>query len=86
MAKSTDVLRASGHLYDIWLEFIRASEKFPPFNSPHEGYAVIDEEVEELKSAIYWGIDHRGAPSDPKTEAIQLGAMALRYLVDCAKD
>lgn len=28
-------------------ELARSYEKFPKFNSPHEGYAVIKEEVEE---------------------------------------
>lgn len=28
-------------------ELARSYEKFPKFNSPHEGYAVIKEEIEE---------------------------------------
>jgi len=28
-------------------ELINSYEKFPKFNSPHEGYAVIDEEIDE---------------------------------------
>lgn len=33
-------------------ELNRASAKFPLFNSPHEGYAVILEELEESKEAL----------------------------------
>ena len=59
-------------------EFNRASAKFKPFNSKHEGYAVLAEEVEELwddiKSDADW--DHL------ETEAIQVAAMALRFLND----
>lgn len=32
-------------------ELNRANEKFPLFNSPHEGYAVILEELEEAQEA-----------------------------------
>lgn len=33
-------------------ELAAADEKFPQFNSPHEGYAVILEEMDELKGEI----------------------------------
>lgn len=39
LLKSIEVLTAE--------ELARSYEKFPKFNSPHEGYAVIKEEVEE---------------------------------------
>jgi len=63
----------------IVLELTFATEKFNAFNSTHEGYAVILEELDEL-----W--DEIKANSDSKTmskEAIQVAAMALRFLVDC---
>ena len=61
-------------------ELIRATRKFGPFASTHEGWAVIREEVDELWEAIK-------AKADTDTlrrEAIQVGASALRFLVDCA--
>jgi hypothetical protein len=62
-------------------EVRRAMEKFPPMHSAHEGYAVILEELDELKEWVWQG---RG--SDPmggaESEAIQIAAMAIRYLVD----
>jgi hypothetical protein len=33
-------------------ELARSYEKFPAFNGPHEGYAVILEEVDELKDEV----------------------------------
>ena len=33
-------------------ELERANIKFPMFNSPHEGYAVIKEEIEEASNEI----------------------------------
>ena len=60
-------------------EYLRASKKFPKFNSRHEGYAVIKEEVDELWDAI------KGNYSSDlvEEEAVQVGAMALRFLIDC---
>lgn len=64
-------------------ELARARAKFPAFNSAHEGYAVLLEEVEELKNEVFWG------PSKPygraalmRAEAIQVAAMALRFIED----
>jgi len=33
-------------------ELNSANEKFPPFNSAHEGYAVIKEEIEESSECL----------------------------------
>ena len=56
-------------------ELARARTKFDSFNSPHEGYAVIKEEVDEM-----W--DDIKANRDASKEAVQVAAMALRYLID----
>lgn len=63
----------------IWKEFIKATTKHGNFKSAHEGYAVLLEEMDELKAEV-WKRD-----KDPvllQKEAIQVGAMALRFLVD----
>jgi hypothetical protein len=57
-------------------EYDMAIKKFRPFNSPHEGYAVISEELDEL-----W--DDVKANIEGGKEAVQVGAMAVRFLVDC---
>ncbi len=66
-------------LAEVEVELFKAVRKFDPFNSPHEGYAVILEELEEL-----W--DHAkantGRSAEARQEAIQVAAMALRYVLD----
>lgn len=56
-----------------------ATEKFGAFNSAHEGWAVIKEEMDEL-----WDEVKRNDRARQIEEAIQVAAMALRYLVDMA--
>lgn len=60
-------------------ELDRALAQHPSFNSCHEGYAVLLEEVDELWDEIKkdQGSTHRGA-----SEAVQVAAMALRYLIN----
>lgn len=64
-------------------ELLRAFDKFPAFNSPHEGKAVIEEELEEL-----W--DHckanTGRSREARQEAIQVAAMAVRYFIDLREE
>lgn len=62
-------------------EYLRAIEKFPAFNSAHEGYSVIQEEVDEL-----WADVKGNAPREQaKKEAIQIAAMAVRYVTDVSE-
>jgi hypothetical protein len=62
-------------------ELRHATEKFPPFNSAHEGKAVIEEELDELwehvKADTAYG-------ADAMREAVQVAAMAMRYVHDLA--
>jgi len=64
---------------DVHQEYCRATKEFGPFNSAHEGIGVLLEEFEELKVAVF--------TNQPlwkqRTEAKQLGAMAIRFMVDC---
>ena len=65
----------------IQAELERASKKFGKFNTTHEGYAVILEELDEL-----WdGIKGNHPMEKLEIEAIQVAAMALRFLVDCCE-
>ncbi len=63
------------------VELDRASVKYPAFNSHHEGYAVILEELEELKLEIFKRIEARDTDLLQR-ETIQVAAMALRFLID----
>ena len=68
-------------LRDIYAEFSRASELYPAFNSAHEGFAVIEEEFDELKAEV-WKSPKKRDYKAMRAEAIQLGAMAMRFLKD----
>jgi hypothetical protein len=65
----------------IRMEYERALKNYPPFNSAHEGLAIIEEEFEELKAEVFKN-DSLRSRSALQEEAIQLGAMALCFLVD----
>lgn len=70
---------------EIDAELNRAYAQFPNFHSPHEGFAVLKEEVDEL-----W-LEVRGKSDGPqglrklamRKEAIQVAAMAIRFIRDC---
>lgn len=66
---------------DAVKELRAAQEKFPPFNSAHEGYAVLDEERFELWLEV---MAKQGARDLAKMrkEAIQVAAMAMRFVID----
>jgi hypothetical protein len=61
-------------------ELRRAVETFPAFNSPHEGWAVIHEELEELWETVR---ANGGRGEAAAMEAVQVAAMALRFVLDC---
>ena len=70
---------------DIYREYIEASKKFRPFISAHEGIAVIREEYKELEKEIFKQFNVRTKEA-MREEAKQLGAMALRFMVDICDD
>ena len=70
------------YLQEVQTEFERASSLYPKFNSAHEGYAVLLEEVEELWDEVKKSPKRRD-PAKMKEEAVQVAAMALRFLNDC---
>jgi len=67
-------------IIDIIKEKQRADSLHPPMHSLHEGYALILEELDELweKIRLAKNIDDR--PQGITEEAIQIAAMALRFL------
>jgi len=58
-------------------ELIRAREKFSPMRGPHEGYAVILEELDEL-----WDAVKSNNIAHAKKEALQVAAMALAFMIE----
>lgn len=69
-------------LAEICVEVERAEAKHAPMHSAHEGYAVILEELDELKAEVWKG---GSVPRDPvamRKEAIEVAAMAVRFIRD----
>lgn len=61
-------------------EYRRAERKFGPFNNGHEGYAVIKEKLDELWETVKSkDLMHM---ENARKEAIQIGAMAMRFAID----
>jgi len=60
-------------------ELDRAMSKFGPMAGPHEGWAVIREEVDELWDDVK---ANRGRGPEARKEAIQIAAIAMRYVLD----
>lgn len=75
----------TGTLADILdavsLEVRNATEKWPPFNSAHEAYAVLAEEVDELWDHVKTNQKKRDL-ADMQKEAIQVAAMAVRFALE----
>ena len=68
-------------LNEILKEYKRAVSKHSPFNSCHEGWAVIKEEFDELWDEVKKRREVRSQDVMIK-EAVQTGAMTLRFLME----
>lgn len=67
---------------EIYRELQHALIKYKSFNSPHEGYAVILEELDELWELV----KKNGRRGEMQTEAKHVAAMAMRFITDlCTK-
>ena len=67
------------------LEAKRAAGKWPPFNSAHEGFAILLEEIDELKGHVWRNQKSRDIAA-MRQEAIQVAAMALRFIADVCNE
>lgn len=66
-------------------ELERATKKFGAFHNAHEGYAVLLEEMDELWEEVK---KHRSPANNlaMRREAIQVAAMAMRFVYDVGGD
>ncbi len=62
-------------------EISRALLKHKAMNSPHEGWAVIKEELDELWEHVR---ADTGNGAEARAEALQIAAMGIRYAIDVA--
>lgn len=69
------------NINDIVAECQRAMFSWPEFNTAHEGYAVILEEVDELWDEVKKKPKNRDS-AKVKAECIQIAAMALRFATE----
>ncbi len=67
---------------DLVNELQAALIKYPTFHSAHEGYAVIKEELDELWEVVRLKQSTPGRASKLHHEALQVAAMAIRFLLD----
>ncbi len=84
-APPPELERVDAIMAAIRAELLSAMEQHQPMHSPHEGHSVIREEL----TRELW--DHvcadTGRSANAAKEAIQVGAMAARYLYDlCGPD
>lgn len=70
------------HLLAVVREYQEACRKFQPFNSAHEAWATLFEEVDEL-----WDEVKLKEPvwANQCKEAMQTAAMALRFMIDIGR-
>lgn len=82
-AKSAQEKLIDKLLAEVKEELIKATSKFGPMASAHEGYAVIKEELDELweevKSKGIYRVENM------HDEAKQIAAMAVRFMMDVIK-
>lgn len=66
-------------------EVRKASKNWPKFNSAHEGYAILLEEVDELWDEVKVNQKRRDLIK-MRSEAKQVAAMAIRFMGDCCDE
>lgn len=64
--------------HEVIEEYKNSMKKFPEFNTPHEGYAVIKEEVDELWEEVR---EKEHNYEKMEKECIQIAAMAVKFIM-----
>ncbi len=66
-------------------EIISADHNWPDYNSAHEGWGVLMEEVKELTDHVFMKQKNRDLDA-MKKEAIQIAAVAIRFARDVCNE
>lgn len=66
-------------------ELAAAQKNWPPFNSAHEGFAVLKEEVDELWDHVKTNQKKRDLFA-MRQEAIQVAAMACKFALEVCSE
>lgn len=72
-------------MQDVAFELDQAVRNWPPFNSAHEGYAVLLEEMDELWDHVKTNQRRRDLLK-MQAEAIQVAAMAVRFALEVCSE
>jgi hypothetical protein len=70
---------------ESYAEALNAKLCWPPYNSAHEGFAILQEEVHELWEHVRKNQSKRSLP-EMRKEAIQIAAVALRFASECCDE
>ncbi len=68
-------------IHEVEKEIRQALYNWGPFNSAHEGFAVLNEEFDELKEHVWTNQTKRDLEKMRK-EAIQVAAVAIRFAAE----
>ena len=71
--------------FECTAEVMKAMENWPKFNSAHEGFAILSEEVDELWDHVKTNQKRRDIDAMRK-ECIQVAAMAMRFALDICNE
>jgi hypothetical protein len=66
-------------IYDEVGQELERAQTHGDFNSPHEGYAVILEELDELKAEV-WKNNKTRDFARMRKEAIEVAAMGIKFV------
>jgi NTP pyrophosphatase (non-canonical NTP hydrolase) len=72
----TRIGNGTAELIDDEISHAKAKHGEKPFNSTHEGFAVLKEEVDELWDAV----KSDASNEQLRVEAVQVAAMAIRFI------
>jgi NTP pyrophosphatase (non-canonical NTP hydrolase) len=89
MTEASEITRATKDVAPVvqrvLTEVQSAKDNWPPWNSAHEGFAILKEEVDELWDHVKTKQKNRDLKG-MQTEAIQVAAMAIRFATEVCSE